>query len=55
MPKRTINETPLNQITIVAKTARVEGSVTSDFDIRVDGIVEGDLHIGGRAVILGKW
>ena len=39
------------ELTVIGSTAHFKGSVTSDGNLRIDGIFEGDLHIAGNLIV----
>jgi len=39
------------EVTLVARSAKVEGQLTGAGDLRIEGTVEGEVRIGGRLVV----
>ena len=50
MSKPVINE--VKALNTIAQDTKIKGNIESDGDIRIDGILEGDLDCKGRVVVL---
>jgi cytoskeletal protein CcmA (bactofilin family) len=44
----------LNDPTYIGPTLKIEGEITADEDVRIDGYVKGPLSVGGHRVTLGE-
>ena len=45
------NTVDINSINIICRGTTINGDITTDGEIRIDGVVEGNLHAKGKVVI----
>ena len=45
------NTVDINSINIICRGTTINGDITTDGEIRIDGVVEGNLHAQGKVVI----
>lgn len=51
MAKNIENETPANNINLVGSGTEITGNIISNGDLRIDGILNGNMTISGKVVV----